>query len=143
MKKHSPKKLIKRTRIIDKRAARLRKIAQAYFNGLSKRNLSSIPYDGNVILRAPLAPGGAVIPIEGKAAVLDYLNGILHILGEVKVLEHYFNEQRTKICTEAEIEVISPKSTLHMADCFTVSKAGKIIAHTNYYDPRPALPPSR
>ncbi len=74
--------------------------------------------------------------------MLDYFNGILHLLGEVKVLERYINEQMTKFCTEAEIEVIGSKAMLRVVDCLTVNKAGKITAQESYYDPRSALPPS-
>ncbi len=52
-------------------------------------------------------------------------------------------KQMTKICTEPEIEVISPKATLRVADCLTVNKAGNITAPENHYEPRPTLPPSR
>ncbi len=52
-------------------------------------------------------------------------------------------KQMTKICTQPEIEVISPKATLRVAHCLTVKKAGKITTPKNHYEPRPTLPPSR
>ncbi len=139
--KRGSKNSIKRSDAAAKRRAQLRAVTTAYFKGLAKKDLSAIPYDENVILHAPLAPGGAANPLKGKAAVLGYLNGVLPVLGKVKVLDNYFNEQMTKICTEAEIEVTSPKATLRVADCFTVNGAGKITAQENHFDPRPALPP--
>lgn len=124
-----------------KRRAKLRAAANAYFQGLAKKDLSAIPYDDNVILHAPLAPGGLANPLKGKAAVLEFFNGVLPIVGEVKVLDHYINDARTRICTEAEVGITSPKATLRVADCFTVNAARKITAQENHYDPRPALPP--
>jgi hypothetical protein len=142
MRKQSAKGQPRKGRIPTERGARLKKIAQTYLDGLAKRDLSAIPYDEKVVLHAPLGPGGAANPIKGKAAMLDYFNGILHLLGEVKVLEGYINEQMTKICTEAEIEIIGSKAMLRLVDRLTVNKAGKITAQESYYDPRPALPPS-
>lgn len=124
------------------RRARLRAAANAYFKGLATKTLSFIPYDANVILHAPLAPGGAANPLKGKAAVLTFFEGVLPAVGLVKVLDHYINAKMTRICTEAEVEVGNPPATLRVADCFTVNAAGKITAQENHFDPRPALGPN-
>lgn len=143
-KRRARRKPAKRGRKADPRARRralLRAVANAYFEGLAKKNLSRVPYDDSVILHAPLAPGGAATPLRGKRAVLEFLNGVLPALGAVRVLNHYINDKMTRICTEAEVDLVSPPATLRVADCFTVNAAGKITAQENHYDPRPALSP--
>jgi hypothetical protein len=40
------------------RRAQLRAVADTYFNALAQKDFAAIPYDDNVVLRAPLAPGG-------------------------------------------------------------------------------------
>lgn len=105
--------------------------------------MSAVPYDDNVVLRAPLAPRGSENPLRGKKAAVDYLTSLFPVLGEVRVIEYYTNEEMTAICTEAFVGVINPPATLRVADRFTVNTAGQIIEQENHYDPRPALPPGR
>jgi hypothetical protein len=62
-------------------------------------------------------------------------------LGEVKVIEHYFNEQLTAVITEAEIQTTEPVAVLRVADRFTVDGAGKIIEQENHFDPRDVTNP--
>jgi hypothetical protein len=62
-------------------------------------------------------------------------------LGEVKVIEHYINDQLTAIITEAEIHTVNPRATLRVADRFTVNSAGKIIEQENHFDPRDVTNP--
>ena len=44
---------------------------------------------------------GLDTPLEGKAAVAAWFAGLYPVLGEVRVIEHYINEEMTAICTEA------------------------------------------
>jgi hypothetical protein len=122
------------------RRSQLRAAAVAYFEGLAEKDMSAVPYAEDVILHAPLAPGGAANPIHGKDAVLQFFSAILQALGEVKVLEHFTNEKMTRICTEARVGVTNPSAILRVTDCFTVDSRGRITMQENYYDPRPALP---
>ncbi|MCA1604513.1 MAG: hypothetical protein LC775_03310, partial [Acidobacteria bacterium] len=46
------------------RRAQLRAIADAYFEGLAKKDFEAIPYDENVTLRSPLAPPDLAVPYE-------------------------------------------------------------------------------
>jgi hypothetical protein len=62
-------------------------------------------------------------------------------LGEVRIIEHYINEQMTAIITEAEIHTVKPKATLRVADRFTVNAEGKIIEQENHFDPRDVTNP--
>ena len=55
-----------------KRRARLWTVAEAYFKGIAKKDMSVVPYDDNVVLRSPLAPGGLNTSLQGRQAVLDW-----------------------------------------------------------------------
>ena len=124
------------------RRAQLRTAAEAYFAALAKKDFAAIPYDDKVSLRAPLCPGGVHIPLVGKEAVRAiWWPSVVSVLGDVAVLEHYFNEQLTAICTEALITTVSPPATLRVADRFTVSDEGKIIEQENHFDPRDVTNP--
>jgi hypothetical protein len=118
------------------RKATLRAVVEAYFGGLAAKDLSGIPYHDNVVMRAPLAPGGSEVPLRGKQAVLTYLNGVLPVLGQVRILEWYVNDDLTGACGYAEIEVTNPKTKLRVADRFKVDANGNIVEQENHYDPR-------
>ena len=40
------------------RRAQMKAVVKAYFEGIVKQDMSAVPYDDNVLLRSPLAPGG-------------------------------------------------------------------------------------
>jgi hypothetical protein len=40
------------------RRAQLKAVAEAYFEGMGKKDMTSVPWDGQIVLRSPLAPGG-------------------------------------------------------------------------------------
>ncbi len=64
------------------------------------------------------------------------------VLGDMHILEHYFNEDLTVIASRSDVGITNPPCTLRVVDRFTVNAEGKITQQENYYDPRPALPPS-
>src|SRR5690349_20409094 len=81
-----------------KRRTQLRAVAEAYFGALARKDFAAIPYDDNVVLRAPLVPGGVHKPLLGKDALRTaWWPPLVPVLGEVKVIEHYFNEQLTAV----------------------------------------------
>ena len=129
-----------------KQREQLRAIAEGYFESLSRKDFSAIPYDDNVTLRAPLAPGGVNQPLVGKEALRTQwwqpLGPALEGM-QIKVLEYYINEAMTAIVTEAEIKinVVDPPATLRVADRFTVNEQGKIIEQENHFDPRDVTNP--
>jgi hypothetical protein len=133
-------------RQVSDRREQLRAAAEAYFEGLRRKEFSAIPFDDRVSLRAPLCPGGVHRPVEGKDAVRvqwwqplePALEGV-----EVKVLDHYFNESLTGVITEAEvtIKVVSPPATLRVADRFNVNERGEITEQENHFDPRDVTNP--
>jgi hypothetical protein len=121
------------------RRAQLRAIAETYFEGLAQRDLSAVPWAADVILRSPLAPGGLETPLVGQQAVRDWFAQLYPVLGETKVLEHYYNEDLTVIASRSDVGITDPPSTLRVVDRFTINVEGEITAQENHYDPRPAL----
>ena len=124
----------------------LRQIVNKYFQAFRHKDFFAIPYDDNATLRAPLAPGGVNQPLVGKDALHAQwwiplepaLEGV-----EITILDYYFNESLTAICTEAVIvlNVVSPPAVLRVADRFTINAEGKIIEQENHFDPRDVTSP--
>jgi hypothetical protein len=110
------------------RRDRLIEVTRSYFCGLQNRDLSLIPYDERVSLRAPLAPGGVNRTMQGKAALeRDWWQPLQPALKglQVKLLDVYVNEALTGV----------------VADRFTVNEAGKIVEQENHFDPRDVTNP--
>jgi len=106
------------------RRAQLIAISEVYFAGLAERDLSSVPWDDNVIFRGPLAPGGSETPLLGISAVRDWFASIYPVLGEMKVIQHYFTDDLMGIATRADVGIIDPPAVLRVVDRFTVSAEG-------------------
>ncbi len=137
--KKSAKKSVKRTGTLKQRRGPAA-IAQSYFDGLAKKDLSAVPWADNATLRAPLNPNsGAEAPIEGKASILAFLNPLLPNLGKVEVIRHLVEGEW--VATRADVWLATqPPKALRAIDCFRI-KNGKIVEQENHYDPRPALQP--
>ena len=132
--------------IVANRRERLRAIAERYFDALRSKDFSAIPYDDNVTLRAPLAPGGVGRPLFGKEALrTQWWQPLEPALEDVQitVLDHYINDSVTAIVTEAEVKIVAvnPPVTLRVADRFTVNQEGKIVEQENHFDPRDVTNP--
>jgi hypothetical protein len=128
----------------EERRAQLRAAAEAYFAGMARKDLSGVPYDDHVVLRSPLAPPDLAIPYDdhplvGRDAVLAWFAGLYPVLGEMRVIEHYINDDMTAIATRSDVGITDPPCTLRVVDRFTVDADGKIVEQENHYDPRPAL----
>ncbi len=138
--KKRAKKSTKKDSATAKRRAQMQVVAQSYFDGLAKKDLSAVPWAENATLRAPLNPnGGAEVPIEGKADILAFLNPLLPNLSKVEVVRHFV--EGGWICTQANVGLATdPPKALRLVDCFRIEN-GKIVEQENHYDPRPALPP--
>lgn len=127
----------------DERRAQLKKAATDYFEGLARKNFDLIPYDDQVSLRAPLTPGGMHHPLVGREQLRAvWWAPLPAILGPVKVLDLYYNENLTAVTAEAEVEIANPQARLRVADRFTVNRAGKITEQVNYFDPRDVTNPA-
>lgn len=121
------------------RRAMLRSAADAYFAALAQRDFDAIPYADDVVLRAPLVPGGAANPLSGRETLrtvwwqplVPALDGVT-----VNVIDYYVNADATAICAAAEITLPVAKATLRVADRFKVDAAGRITEQENHFDPR-------
>jgi|SRR4051812_43876473 len=121
------------------RRARMKAIAEAYFKGLAQKDISAVPWAADVTLHSPIAPGGLGTPLVGRQVVRDWLAQLSPVLGEVNVLEHYYNDDLTAIATRADVGITDPPATLRVVDRFTINAEGEITAQENHFDPRPAL----
>jgi glyoxylase I family protein len=121
------------------RRAKLRSAADAYFGALARCDFDAIPYADDVVLRAPIVPGGAVNPLSGRETLrtvwwqplVPALDGVT-----VNVIDYYVNADATAICAAAEITLPVAKATLRVADRFKVDTAGRITEQENHFDPR-------
>ena len=118
------------------RRAQMKAVVEAYFKGIAKKDMSAVPYDDNVMLRSPLAPGGLSTPLVGRRAVFDWFASLWPSLGGTEVFEHYFNDDLTVIATRADIEITNPPSRLRVTDRFMITPEGTIIQQENHYDPK-------
>jgi glyoxylase I family protein len=121
------------------RRATLRSAADAYFAALARRDFDAIPYADDVVLRAPLVPGGAANPLSGRETLrtiwwqplVPALDGVT-----VNVIDYYVNADATAICVAAEVTLPVAKATLRVADRFKVGADGRITEQENHFDPR-------
>lgn len=126
----------------DERKGRLRAASEAFFDALNRKEFERIPYDENVIFRAPIAPGGRHFPLMGREAVRTiWWPPLEPILWEVRVIAHYYNDDLTAIVTEADIHTRNPRASLRVADRFVVNPAGRIVEQENHFDPRDVTTP--
>ena len=77
----------------------LHQIARDYvLKGLGAKNFDAIPYDGDVVLRAPLCPGGSTQPLCGKENLRQqWWAPLPSLLGSVQLMDSYVNENETAV----------------------------------------------
>ncbi len=63
------------------RRAQLTAIAETYFKALANKDVSSVPWDDDIVLHSPLAPGGLDVPLQGKRAVTEWFASLYSVLG--------------------------------------------------------------
>jgi hypothetical protein len=125
---------------ITHRKEQLKNVAEIYFESLRNKTFSTIPLSDNVILRAPLIPGGVHNPIKGKQVVYEQwwqpmepaLSGV-----SIKIIDHYYNDSLSGIITKAEITLPGPGITLRVSDLFIINEEGKITEQENHFDASP------
>src|SRR3954447_19407129 len=106
------------------RRAQLKAVAEAYFAGMGKKDMSHVPWADDVVLRSPLAPGGLDTPLMGRSAVLAWFASLYPVLGAMHIIEHYFNEDLTVIASRSDVGITHPPCTLRVVDRFTVNADG-------------------
>lgn len=119
-------------------AALLHQIARDYvLSGLGAKNFDAIPYDDNVILRAPLCPGGSESPLIGKENLRNtWWAPLPSLVGKVDFIDSYVNEDNTAVTAEFHCEIINPFCILRVVDRFIVNEEGRIVEQENFFDPR-------
>ena len=119
------------------RRAQLKSAVQAYFSGLERADFETIPFADNISIRAPLAPGGVHKPIVGRKTVEQvWWNPMKGAIGEIQILDYYFNEDGTAVCAEALIAINGTDIVLRVADRFAIDSEGRITEQENHFDPR-------
>ncbi len=121
------------------RRTQLKGISETYFAALAKGDVSGVPWRDDVVVRSPLAPEGLEVPVRGKAAVIQWFESLYPVLGETRVIQHYFSADLTEIATRADVGITDPPCFLRVVDRFTVDAEGRISEQENHYDPRPAI----
>ena len=116
----------------------LHQLARDYvLKGLGDKNFDAIPYDDNVVLRAPLCPGGSVSPLNGIENLRQvWWAPLPTLLGGVEVIETFVNADNTQVAVEFYCNIINPACTLRVMDRFRVDTVGRITEQENFLDPR-------
>lgn len=122
------------------RKEELEKISKTYFQALRDKNFAAIPFNDNIIFRAPLAPGGSYNPIKGKQAVFEQwwkpLEPALNDIS-INIIDNYYNDSLTELITKADITITPLGITLRTADRFIINSAGEITEQENHFDASP------
>jgi hypothetical protein len=121
----------------------LHAIARNYvLKGLGAKNFDAIPYAEDVVLRAPLCPGGSAQPLTGKENLRSqWWAPLPSLLGGVKIVDTYVNKDETGVAVEFYCNIIQPACTLRVIDRFIVNGEGMITDQENFLDPRPVTNP--
>jgi hypothetical protein len=119
------------------KAELLHQTAKDYvIKGLGGKNFEAIPYDENVVLRAPLCPGGSANPLFGKENLRQqWWAPLPSLVGKVKFIDSFVNEDCTAVTAEFHCEILNPFCTLRIIDRFIINEEGKIIEQENFFDP--------
>ncbi len=115
----------------------LHQIARDYvLKGLGAKNFDAIPYDENVVLRAPLCPGGSGIPLKGKENLrMQWWAPLPSLISETKVIDTFVNKDSTAVTVEFHCNIINPACMLRIIDRFKINEENKITEQENFFDP--------
>jgi hypothetical protein len=121
----------------------LHQVAKDYVTkGLGGKNFDVIPYHENVVLRAPLCPGGSANPLHGKENLRQqWWAPLPSLVGKVKFIDSFVNEDCTAVTVEFHCEILDPSCTLRVIDRLIINEEGKIIEQENFFDPRDVTNP--
>jgi hypothetical protein len=123
-----------------KRKEQLKKVAENYFESLKSQSFATIPYSEDVVLRAPIAPGGVHHPIKGRQEVFtQWWQPLEPALGgvRIKIIDLFYNDLLTGVIAKADFTLAEPDITLRVADLFLVDEKGKITEQENHFDASP------
>lgn len=127
-----------------RKADKLHAIARDYvLKGLGDKNFDAIPYADDVVLWAPLAPGGSGQLLTGKENLRSqWWAPLPSLLAGVEVVDTYVNKEETAVAVEFYCHIINPACTLRVTDRFKINEEGKITDQENFFDPRPVTNPA-
>jgi hypothetical protein len=116
----------------------LHRVAKTYvMAGLGGKNFDAIPYHDNVVLRAPICPGGSHNPLKGKETLrTQWWAPLPTLVAGVDLLDSYVNEDETAVTVEFHCHIADPHVTLRIVDRFKVNEEGEITEQENFFDPR-------
>jgi ketosteroid isomerase-like protein len=125
------------------KAQLLHDLARDYvIKGLGEKNFDAIPYHENVVLRAPLRPGGSENPLFGKESLRQqWWAPLPSLLGRVKFIDSFVSEDCTAVTAEFHCEILNPSCVLRVIDRFIITEEGKITEQENFFDPRDVTNP--
>ena len=110
--------------------------------GLGAKNFDAIPYADDVVLRAPLCPGGSQNPLFGKENIRQqWWAPLPSLVGDVTFIDSYVNEEETSVTAEFHCQILQPACVLRIIDRFKINEEGKITEQENFFDPRPVTNP--
>ncbi len=128
---------------MNERASFLHALAASYVNdGLGTGNFDAIPYTDDVVLRAPLCPGGPGVPLRGKENLREvWWKPLPDLVAGVEVIDTYINRDQSAATVEFLCHIKDPACTLRILDRLSVNSEGKITSQENFFDPRDVTNP--
>lgn len=125
------------------RSAQLHALARGYVTeALGKKNFDAIPYADDVVLRAPIAPGGSAHPLVGRENLRTiWWAPLPGLIGEVEVLDTFVNQDLSAVTVEFLCGITNPPCTLRIIDRLKVNDEGEIVEQENFFDPRDVTNP--
>ena len=116
----------------------LHELARNYvIKGLGAKDFDAIPYAEKDSLRAPICPGGSLVPLVGKENLRSiWWAPLPALVGGVQVIDSFVNSDNTAVTVEFHCRIVHPSCTLRIVDKFVVNDEGLIIMQENFFDPR-------
>lgn len=119
------------------REKHLHQLAHDYVESLGSGDFESIPYHKDIVLRAPINPGGSSAPMAGKDTLREkWWAPLPDLVSGVEVIDTYVNQDHSAVTVEFLCRIDSLGSTLRIVDRFQVDGEGRITSQENFFDPR-------
>ena len=116
----------------------LHRVARDYvLNGLGRKDFDAIPYHKDIVLSAPICPGGSQNPLKGKENLrTQWWAPLPTLLAGVDVIDSYVNSDESAVTVEFHCHITQPSCTLRIVDRFKLNEEGEITEQENFFDPR-------
>ena len=103
-------------------------IAEAYLNGLAKKDLSNVPFAADITFEGPRVP-----KLVGRQSVVGFLTSIMPLLKRIQIKQHLVDGEF--VATMFDMETVN--GTDKVVDWFQVS-GGQLKAIRSFYYPQVA-----